>query len=358
MELQVLGKEEQKYTYSQNSQIMAQTGCVGYVRGNFGKSGTEFLATWHDQMKEYKTETFRNAWKEVMEALQREEQGLLKDKRTMQNIICRFPGSSFTGHYCTEYGFRVDTKQHTFLLRCNPNRSDYNFYCYCYVSKWLDRHLKNAGKGIQFIDPYYKELFRIPDGGSIVITDKGGNREERICRFIDEYHIQIGQSIYHKCEFAEIMNRKGFRYESKEENKKMEREKQKEKLVYCSEYIGETEVVLYMQQYRNNGQIFLGLAHWEDGGYEPFANITVNIDEPTPDYCGYLDTNNLSNVEKFVVAHKLGEFTGFTGRSGYCEYPLYRFNAEKLRELCPQQMTEYERSIGVDVKRVKKELSR
>ena len=138
----------------------------------------------------------------------------------------------------------------------------------------------------------------------------------------------------------------------------MEREKQKEKLVYCSEYIGETEVVLYMQQYRNNGQIFLGLAHWEDGGYEPFANITVNIDEPTPDYCGYLDTNNLSNVEKFVVAHKLGEFTGFTGRSGYCEYPLYRFNAEKLRELCPQQMTEYERSIGVDVKRVKKELSR
>lgn len=138
----------------------------------------------------------------------------------------------------------------------------------------------------------------------------------------------------------------------------MDREKPKEKLIYHSEILGDTEVTLYMQQYVNNGRIFLGLAYWEDGGYEPFGNITVNINAPVPDYCGYLDTNNMEGVEKFMVDHKLGEFTGFMGKSGYCEYPLYRFNADRLRELCPEQMAEYERSIGVDVKRVKEEVSR
>lgn len=29
--------------------------------------------------------------------------------------------------------------------------------------------------------------------------------------------------------------------------------------------------------------------------------VTVNIDVPVLDYCGYPDTNNLSNAEKFVT---------------------------------------------------------
>ena len=32
-------------------------------------------------------------------------------------------------NYCTEHGFRVDTEKHAFLLRCNPTKGDYNFYC-------------------------------------------------------------------------------------------------------------------------------------------------------------------------------------------------------------------------------------
>lgn len=73
--------------------------------------------------------------------------------------------SSFMGSYCTEYGFRMDTEKHAFLFRCNPTKGDYNFYCFCYVKEWLDRHISKAEQGIRFIDPNYKELFRIPDGG-------------------------------------------------------------------------------------------------------------------------------------------------------------------------------------------------
>lgn len=134
---------------------------------------------------------------------------------------------------------------------------------------------------------------------------------------------------------------------------------EKKKLMYHSEFTGEdTAVDLDIQQYANNGRIFIGLISDSKRCPEPFADVTVNIDAPAPDYCGYLDTNNLSNVEKFITENGLGEFTGLTGRSGYCEYPLYLFHADKLRELCPEQMAAYERCICAAGKEAEKEKSR
>ena len=45
-------------------------------------------------------------------------------------------------------------------------------------------------------------------------------------------------------------------------------------------------------------------------------------------------------------------------KSGYCSYPLYQFNAEKMRRLCPDGMAAYERENGLDKKPGKKEKSR
>lgn len=35
-------------------------------------------------------------------------------------------------------------------MRLNPNRGEYNLYCYCYQREWLDNHLQKAEKGIRF----------------------------------------------------------------------------------------------------------------------------------------------------------------------------------------------------------------
>jgi hypothetical protein len=43
----------------------------------------------------------------------------------------------------------------------------------------------------------------------------------------------------------------------------------------------------------------------------------------------------------------MGEFLGLVKQSGFSQYPLYMFDAEKLRELCPDGMKMYEDSIGV-----------
>ena len=67
------------------------------------------------------------------------------------------------------------------------------------------------GKDIRFIDSHYKDLFRIPDGGCIQIYYPD-ETVVKPCKFIDEYHTQIGTNVFHICQFAEIMERNGASY--------------------------------------------------------------------------------------------------------------------------------------------------
>ena len=214
MEIRALTQPEQKYTYAQSMQLEGQTGCIGHLRGDFAPSGYGFHTAWSDTRGQWKTDEFQSELDDVINAL-REDKGLLHNRYDMSAYAKKSPESAFKGNYCTEYGFRVDTEKHAFLFRCNPTKGDYNFYCYCYVKEWLDKHIKNAEKGIRFIDPHYKEKFRIPDGGKIIITYDWGEKAEKTCRYIDEYHTEVGSNLYHICEFAERMERNGHTYEPK-----------------------------------------------------------------------------------------------------------------------------------------------
>ena len=88
----------------------------------------------------------------------------------------------------------------------------YNFYCLCYVKEWLDKHIEEANRDIRFIDSHYKELFRIPDGERIIVTDRDGKTESYPCRYIDNYHTEVGRNLFHVCEFAERMEQGGCTY--------------------------------------------------------------------------------------------------------------------------------------------------
>ena len=166
-------------------------------------------------MKDTKTDEFKSEFDEVINALRSDEYRLLKSRTDMAHYAREYPDSAFKGSYTTEYGFRVDTEKHAYLIRCNPTRGDYNFYCFCYVREWLDKHIENANQDIRFITSDYKELFRLPDGESIVITLDTGERLDRSCRYIDETHLEVGNNLYHICEFAEMMERNGNTYAPK-----------------------------------------------------------------------------------------------------------------------------------------------
>lgn len=169
LKIRPLTEEERKYTYAQSTQLDGQTGNIGYLRGDFGSNGNQFFTTWTDRWDKYKTDVFRESLDDVVNTLRSGEYGLLQDRTAITGYVREHSDSLFGTDSGAVAGFRVDT----FLIRCNPVQGDYNFYCYCYVSEYLDRHMADARKGIRFINPHYEELFRIPDGGKIVITELG-----------------------------------------------------------------------------------------------------------------------------------------------------------------------------------------
>ena len=194
---------EDKYTFRQSTQISMQTGLIGHLRADMDTDGNGFFSSWFDFREELKTDEFKAEFDEVINSL-REEGDILHNRRALAKYCYCTPQSRMQeepGYY----GVRVDTEKYAYLLRLNPDRGEYNLYCYCYRRDWLDQHLKDAEKGIRFIDSHYKELFRIPDGGKVKIHYSWNEEQIRTCRYIDDYHVEIGSNLYHICEFAERM---------------------------------------------------------------------------------------------------------------------------------------------------------
>ena len=86
-------------------------------------------------------------------------------------------------------------------------------------------------------------------------------------------------------------------------------------------------------QYANNGNLAIQLTEKEDGWEEPYAMLTVNLDEKLADGYAYVDTNNLPDAEGFILRNDLGVFTGRISHSGWCSYPLYQFDLARLHEV-------------------------
>ena len=117
---------------------------------------------------------------------------------------------------------------------------------------------------------------------------------------------------------------------------------------YKSKWGTVDDLELNINSYLNNKSLFLELINTGGEYPEPYGNITVNLSESVPDYCAYVDTNDMPEVEQFIMENKLGVFTGFEMMSGFCTYPLYMFDPERLRELCPDGLLEYEKARGIE----------
>lgn len=212
IDLQVMTKEEQHYVFDQSQQISMQTGHIGYLRGDLGSSGTKFYSTWNDFQPGLKTDQFKAEFDRLINSMRVDADGILKNRTALAAYCYTHPESCIDSDG-RNFGFRTDTDQYAYLIRLNPYQGEYNIYCYCYLRELLDRHMEKARNGIQFITPYYKERFRIPDGDSIRITTPDGTQMDRVCRYIDDTHVEVGVhsagDLYHICQFAELMERSG-----------------------------------------------------------------------------------------------------------------------------------------------------
>ena len=209
LDITAMNPEELIYAYDQSTQLQGQTGCIGHLRGDFG-GGQNFYTIWEEHRVQYMSNEFMPEFDKVVNALRAEGGcGLLVSRDRMSKFCQEHPEAGFETSSCTDFGIKLNTLEHTYLLRCHPYKGDYNFYLYAYVSCLLEQHIEKAKSGIRFIAPSYKELFRIPDGDRIQVTLSDGEKRLFTCRFIDEMYLEVGGYPYHICEFAERMEQAG-----------------------------------------------------------------------------------------------------------------------------------------------------
>ena len=212
MTLRPMTGPEYFYCYAQSQQISSQSGLIGHLRADMDTNGKGFFSNFFDFRKSLKSDDFRSDLQELIDDLRsgKGEYDFLKDRDRLRAYCRKHPECDLGDG--REFGLRVDTPHYSYMLRLNPNRGEYNLYCFCYVRQWLERHLKQAEKGIRFfID--YKERFRLADGDRIRLVMESGENQEMTCRYIDDHHMEVfGQrtsTVYHIDEFVEAWKNHG-----------------------------------------------------------------------------------------------------------------------------------------------------
>ena len=94
---------------------------------------------------------------------------------------------------------------------------------------------------------------------------------------------------------------------------------------------GESVSVAFITDAYANNNLYVGLADCGEDFY-PLLDITVNLDEICPSDCAFVDTENNPGIDNWLMTNGIAEPTGNWAVSGFCIYPEFRFNMEKVRE--------------------------
>ncbi|SHK90948.1 DUF4313 domain-containing protein [Hespellia stercorisuis] len=104
-----------------------------------------------------------------------------------------------------------------------------------------------------------------------------------------------------------------------------------------------------MSAYTNNDRLYVGLVLQEERVQEFYGSLTINLpDEPAEKNEAYIDALASEDKLKFIRTHKLGKVLPDKGYSGYGVYAKVAFDLQRLRELDPQGMKEFEKLHGIE----------
>ena len=113
---------------------------------------------------------------------------------------------------------------------------------------------------------------------------------------------------------------------------------------------GEIEKVnLELGTYDFGGGLYVGLSFYDPEleGMDFYGDVTTCI-LPLEPFMACVDTNNNSEkIIAFLVGHGIAEPSGRMLPSGYCMYPVFKFNPEKLAELDPKGFEQHCKDAGI-----------
>lgn len=135
-------QRENSLFYRMEGEAAERHGIIGYLRGDYGKSGNEFWTTWFDNQPHLKTSAFKQEFNSIMDYLRDESQKANLDGNSEFAAHClknmRRPVTD------TAVRFKIQTEDYSYYVRCHPRQSDYDFYCMAYDNRFLLPEL--AGK--------------------------------------------------------------------------------------------------------------------------------------------------------------------------------------------------------------------
>ncbi len=100
-----------------------------------------------------------------------------------------------------------------------------------------------------------------------------------------------------------------------------------------------------------DGNLAVQMLFYEDGMWEPWSTLTVNLPGQREKDCAYIDTNNNGmEILPWIIRNGLAVPTGNKRHSGYCVYPEFRFREHVLWELDPAGYEQYLFMLGDEMK--------
>lgn len=90
------------------------------------------------------------------------------------------------------------------------------------------------------------------------------------------------------------------------------------------------DCILQVAKYQADNSMAVEIWNENEG---PIARVTVCLCDPgIKEDEAYVDTNNCPWAVEFLESNGIAKRTGSTRRSGYCKYPLMKFDREKMAE--------------------------
>ena len=112
--------------------------------------------------------------------------------------------------------------------------------------------------------------------------------------------------------------------------------KEMKTLSYKEPWCGETlEVFFVVDSYIEGGRPYIGMKSWNEEYefWESYCDVTVNIPYSCVNLKGnermvecIVDTNNVPNIDNWLVENGIAFYTKKKVHSGFCEYPVLLFD--------------------------------
>ena len=94
---------------------------------------------------------------------------------------------------------------------------------------------------------------------------------------------------------------------------------------------GHEDLIIRVLSYADRKRLYIGLYKEENGEWEDFGNLTVNLPhEDVKKNEAFIDHNFFESKLQFIKKYQLGEILPETAVSGYCTFSKVAFDLDRL----------------------------